>query len=446
MRFRGYSARLKRGVAGLAISAAAIGTFVGVSATPASAASVLTVTSVTCTGTPVYGSTFSCTISVVSLNIFSSNRPTGTASLDTLLGRLSSTSCTLAPAAATRTSSCTVTPTALDTGIVFPGATYSGSGTYFGSVGAMISPLFGLVINPAPLTITADSTNRDYGDSNPAFTAGFDSFVNGDDQSDLVGTLGCTTIADENSPVGDYDIDCSGLSSPNSAILPFTPHYSLTWESGTLTVDKVPLVVTGHDENRAYGEANPAFTAGYDGFVNGDDEGDLGGTLECSTVADENSPVGEYDIECSGLTSDNYAIVFEPGTLKVLSAPDASLPGGDGAVEPGGELKIEVTGWEPGSTVHVDACGEFSGDIVVDENGDGEIVFTVPADFDATECEITLSGNDQTGNPAEIVVSFAGAIPTTGSNVFGIGMAALFTCLAGAMLLLLGRRRLHFGH
>ena len=92
----------------------ALGAVVGVGAGTASAAS-LTLTTVSCTGPYVYGTPFSCTITVTSLNLLSSAKPTGTASLDTLVGRISSNSCTLSPTATTRRSSCTVTPTPLDT-------------------------------------------------------------------------------------------------------------------------------------------------------------------------------------------------------------------------------------------------------------------------------------------------------------------------------------------
>ncbi len=54
--------------------------------------------------------------------------------------------------------------------------------------------------------------------------------------------------------------------------------------------------------------------------MNGDDEGDLAGTITCSTPADGTSPVGAYPITCSGATRTNYAISYVDGTLTVTTA------------------------------------------------------------------------------------------------------------------------------
>lgn len=83
------------------------------------------------------------------------------------------------------------------------------------------------------------------------------------------------------------------------------------------TVGKAALTVTADDKTIAYGDAAPAFTVTYDGFVNGDDEGDLGGTLAFACDYEKGDDVGTYPITPSGLTSDNYDIRFVAGTLTV---------------------------------------------------------------------------------------------------------------------------------
>ena len=83
------------------------------------------------------------------------------------------------------------------------------------------------------------------------------------------------------------------------------------------TVGKAALTVTADDKTIAYGDAAPAFTVTYDGFVNGDDEGDLGGTLAFACDYEKGDDVGTYPIAPSGLTSDNYDIRFVAGTLTV---------------------------------------------------------------------------------------------------------------------------------
>lgn len=83
------------------------------------------------------------------------------------------------------------------------------------------------------------------------------------------------------------------------------------------TVGKAALTVTADDKTIAYGDAAPVYTATYSGFVNGDDEGDLGGTLAFACDYEKGDDVGTYPITPSGLTSNNYSISFVDGTLTV---------------------------------------------------------------------------------------------------------------------------------
>lgn len=93
--------------------------------------------------------------------------------------------------------------------------------------------------------------------------------------------------------------------------------YSQKQETVEFTVGKAALTVTADNATVAYGDAAPAFTVTYDGFVNGDDEGDLGGTLAFACDYEKGDDVGTYPIAPKGLTSDNYDISFVAGTLTV---------------------------------------------------------------------------------------------------------------------------------
>jgi hypothetical protein len=88
-----------------------------------------------------------------------------------------------------------------------------------------------LTITPDSLTVTANNTSRQYGQSNPPFTVSYSGFVNGDTASDLTGTLSCSTTATGSSPAGTYPISCSGLSSTN---------YTITYVPGQLTITPPP--------------------------------------------------------------------------------------------------------------------------------------------------------------------------------------------------------------
>uniref|UniRef100_UPI003C7ED32C MBG domain-containing protein n=1 Tax=Amaricoccus macauensis TaxID=57001 RepID=UPI003C7ED32C len=165
-----------------------------------------------------------------------------------------------------------------------------------------------LTIDPAQLTVTADDATRTYGAANPDFTASYSGFVLGQDASDLDGTLGFTTAAGLTSDVGNYDVAATGLTSGN---------YEIAYEAGTLTIDPAQLTVTADDATRTYGAANPDFTVSYSGFVLGQDESDLDGTLGFTTAAGIASDVGDYDVAATGLTSGNYEIAYEAGTLTI---------------------------------------------------------------------------------------------------------------------------------
>ena len=175
-----------------------------------------------------------------------------------------------------------------------------------------------LTIYQAPLTITADNTEKVYGAPLPTpFTAQFSGFVNGDSPGSLTAPVSITTTATAGSPVlaGGYKITPGGATSDN---------YKITFVDGTLTVTPAPLSVIADDANKVYGAPVPsAFTVHYQSFVNNDDVNSLGGTLAFASSATQASPVagGPYTITPSGLTSTNYHITFVAGKLTVTPAP-----------------------------------------------------------------------------------------------------------------------------
>ena len=178
-----------------------------------------------------------------------------------------------------------------------------------------------LTIDPARLTVTAEDASRTYGQANPDFTARYQGFVLGQDADDLGGALGFATAAGRGSDVGRYRVTPEGLTSRN---------YAIAFEAGTLTVDPARLTVTAEDASRTYGAGQSDFTARYEGFVLGQDADDLGGALDFATATGRGSDVGRYRVTPEGLTSRNYAIAFEAGTLTIdparltVTAEDAS--------------------------------------------------------------------------------------------------------------------------
>src|SRR5690606_36557837 len=69
------------------------------------------------------------------------------------------------------------------------------------------------------------------------------------------------------------------------------------------------------DSSKIYGDADPTFTVNYSGFVNGDDETSLEGTLIITRQQGES--VGNYSITPSGYTSDRYNISYRDGNFEI---------------------------------------------------------------------------------------------------------------------------------
>jgi len=117
------------------------------------------------------------------------------------------------------------TLTIIGAGTVNVTASQSGDATY-----APATPLSqSFTVNPATLTVTANSTSRPFGAANPAFTYTITGFVNGDSSSVVSGTATETTTATTASTAGNYPIifDTKNLMALN---------YNFNYVNGTLTV------------------------------------------------------------------------------------------------------------------------------------------------------------------------------------------------------------------
>ncbi len=237
------------------------------------------------------------------------------------------------------------------------------------------------------LVVRADNKSRIYGQTNPVFTVTYNGFTNGDDPGSLTGTLAFNTPATPASPVGNYAIVPSGLSSPNYTInygfgtltvtvrpvtvtadaksktygdvdpsltyhvsggslvngdslsgslirvagesvgsyaiqqgaLSAGNNYTLSYVGANFRILRRTLLIRAENKSRIYGQSNPVFTATYNGFASGDGLGSLAGTLIFNTPATPASPVGNYAIVPSGLSSPNYTINYGFGTLSILA-------------------------------------------------------------------------------------------------------------------------------
>jgi hypothetical protein len=108
----------------------------------------------------------------------------------------------------------------------------------------------------------------------------------------------------------------------------FTPNdstdYATVTSNVSLVVNPVQLTVTANAASRAYGAANPVFTAAFSGFVNGDSAAKaVSGSPSFTTTATARSAPGNYPIVVAlgSLAAANYTFKFVAGTLAVTRAP-----------------------------------------------------------------------------------------------------------------------------
>ncbi|GAA3833628.1 MBG domain-containing protein [Nocardioides panacisoli] len=176
-----------------------------------------------------------------------------------------------------------------------------------------------LDVSKAALTVTADDEHRTYGFANPPLGYAITGYQNGEDASVVSGAPTLSTTAVVKSDAGSYPIDIAAgtLSAAN---------YRFVLVPGTFTIDKRQLTVAADPATRGYGEADPAFSASYTGFRNGDTAADLTGSPAFSTSATAASPPGAYplDVAVGTLASPNYAFTgFTSSTLTIVPTTPA---------------------------------------------------------------------------------------------------------------------------
>lgn len=155
-----------------------------------------------------------------------------------------------------------------------------------------------------PVTITAKSYSREYGEANPTFE-----FTS--EGAALTGTPEITCEATATSPVGTYPIIIKKGTVTN---------YNDTYVNGTLTITKAPLTVKVEDATREQYLENPEFVISYTGWKVGDDESVLIKKPTATTEATKDSPVGEYTIVVSGGEAKNYELKYQNGVLTIIES------------------------------------------------------------------------------------------------------------------------------
>ena len=186
-----------------------------------------------------------------------------------------------------------------------------------------------LTVNTAALTITASAQSKTYGQT-VTFGSGSTLFTSSGLQNGE--TIGSVTLAVSNSGSaataaagGSYTITASAATGGT-----FTAsNYSITYDTGTLTVNTAALTITASDQSKTYGQT-VTFSSGSTQFTSSGLEN--GETIGSVTLAVTNSGGvataavgGSYTITAcaatgGSFTASNYSITYDTGTLTVNTA------------------------------------------------------------------------------------------------------------------------------
>ncbi len=224
----------------------------------------------------------------------------------------------------------------------------AGSQTLYGSFQPANTAQFNTVlasvtiqVDPAVLTVVADSWSRTYGSPNPAqFTASYVGFVNGDSAATaLTGAPQLTTEATQQYPWGYYPIVAAQgtLAAAN---------YTFQFVDGTLVITQAPLTVTADNETVANSSDIPnPYPCTITGFVNGDTAAVVSGACGTNAQSYSSSPAGTYTVTptVGTLSAVNYTFDnFASGTL-TISGSQSMVTIGSGFSQPEG-VAVDASG------------------------------------------------------------------------------------------------------
>lgn len=175
-----------------------------------------------------------------------------------------------------------------------------------------ITPVSGtLTVGQRAITITANSQTKVY-DGTPLTNAGYSitggSLVSGHSLISVTNTGTQTNVGSTANVSGTATIH-------NNASENVTTNYNVSYIAGSLEVTQKALTIKADDKAKGVGENDPTFTVTFNGFVDGENQSNLNGTL--TTERESGEVEGTYVITAAGLTSDNYAITYQTGILTI---------------------------------------------------------------------------------------------------------------------------------
>ncbi|MFA6185119.1 MAG: MBG domain-containing protein [Candidatus Shapirobacteria bacterium] len=164
------------------------------------------------------------------------------------------------------------------------------------------------IINKKNLIISAQNSNKTYGDTDPILTASYSGFINDDDATSLDTLVNLTRTTGEN--VNNYIITASNAASTN---------YFIFFEPGTFTINAKPITVTADVQTKERGTSDSTLTYTNSPLVIGD-------TLSGSLTRVIGEEVGAYLITQGSLNAGtNYVINFIENNLTIIDTITPTL-------------------------------------------------------------------------------------------------------------------------
>ena len=307
-------------------------------------------------------------------------------------------------------------------------------------------------VNPAPLTITADSQAKTYLDPLPDLTWTPGSFTNGDTAAVLSGSPACTTTATATSPVGAYPITCATGTLAAA-------DYTLSFVDGSLTIGKADQAIDfGPLDPKTVGD--PPFPVSATttsplavGFAAAGactvlaDEVTLTGAGSCTITAsqagDDNwnaaTPVDQtfevtaaFTLSGTVKTSTGTALpgsiaFYDAGTLAYVTSVTVNASGAYGVSLPAGGYKLRVAPTVPGHPAFWYGGGNAATSTTVNLTTNTTLNIVVNVNFTLSGTVKTSTGTALPGSIAFYdagTLAYVTSVTVNASGAYGVSLPA----------------------
>lgn len=182
-----------------------------------------------------------------------------------------------------------------------------------------------LVINQAPLTVTATQVSKTYDSYTSASGTPTVGTLAGSGAGEVINNSGFQTFTTANAGTG-KTVQAAGVTIKNASSIDVTSNYDITYVNNTTSeIEKAPLTIKANNDARfvTLNDAAGFNGVSYSGFVGTETNTALGGTLAITrqnALTDVSAGTYTGVLIPSGLTSNNYDISYANGNYTIVQA------------------------------------------------------------------------------------------------------------------------------